>query len=431
MRNKRLKMPKFEDGKGVFKRYFVDNPDQIRLNGETGDWQVLDENGKPIVNNGGFMLPDLVVRGQNIKKANDEAALQRAFQQSEIWNGRPTGHGALETVSPEFDALMLGRQLYTDIGKRTFELDKNNPPFFSQLDDIQNFLKDKSSSEIREWLDSNPALASRIIMSKASTTPVFGNNKSLQSQLNDVLEFYKNDVYPRIVKADGEAEINSLVKPDLLTSTPGLDNVEVTQLNLNHPRIAGFAHGSKQYVLGNRSDILNTIAHETRHNLGDWMRQRYRYLRTGARDILGYTRRENDALNSAYSFDHHFISSHPDMVQIKEKAATNTELRYALSDLFSKKVGHKVYGKELDNMIYNMETDDLLSQLENINGYGQSFVKRIQEGSTDEWQTWLRKAKAADNIKYALKYVGGYGVPITIGGKSLYNLRQPINSDTK
>lgn len=52
-------------------------------------------------------------------------------------------------------------------------------------------------------------------------------------------------------------------------------------------------------------------------------------------------------------------------------------------------------------------------------------------GETGDWQTWLRKAKAADNIKYALKYVGGYGVPITIGGKSLYNLRQPINSDTK
>ena len=96
---KKLKIPKYDDGKNNFTWYTQLNPEQLRLNGETGDWQVLGEDGKPVISNGGYKLPDLVVRGQNIKKANDEAALQRAFQQSEIWNGvLYPGHGALKTA---------------------------------------------------------------------------------------------------------------------------------------------------------------------------------------------------------------------------------------------------------------------------------------------------------------------------------------------
>lgn len=47
--------------------YYVKNPyedkmtDQIRLNGETGDAQVLDENGNPLVSNGAFQLQNLYV----------------------------------------------------------------------------------------------------------------------------------------------------------------------------------------------------------------------------------------------------------------------------------------------------------------------------------------------------------------------------------
>ena len=112
-------------------------------------------------------------------------------------------------------------------------------------------------------------------------------------------------------------------------------------------------------------------------------------------------------------------------------AATNTELRYMLSNLFSEKLGHKVYGKELDNMIYNMKTEDLLNQLENINGYGRDFIGNIKKQFANSDYYWEHSAKMADNIKHALKYVGGYGMPVTIGGRSLYSLRQPINSDTK
>lgn len=54
---KRLKQPKYGDGKV----YYLDNPEQARLNPETGGWQVLDKNGQSIANEGGYMLPTLEV----------------------------------------------------------------------------------------------------------------------------------------------------------------------------------------------------------------------------------------------------------------------------------------------------------------------------------------------------------------------------------
>lgn len=132
----RITPPKFEDGKITY-------VDDVRMDPDSGMFS--DDKGNIIGNS--VVLPDLTVRPQ-APNTNDKFAyenwlikegsrggrnfnvnqrrqysnlMQRLANQNEVMNTVDLdgtvynhGNGALEQVSPEFDALMLGRNLYTD-----------------------------------------------------------------------------------------------------------------------------------------------------------------------------------------------------------------------------------------------------------------------------------------------------------------------------
>lgn len=134
----KLKMPRYEDGKDDYYTAYVDDINQTRVNPETGGVQVLDQNGSPIINEGGYQLPELIIKpsapqtpnqfqyekwllreayrgGKNFStqdRISYNNMMQRLANQNENqdvigYDGTIYHHGsgALETVSPEFDLL--------------------------------------------------------------------------------------------------------------------------------------------------------------------------------------------------------------------------------------------------------------------------------------------------------------------------------------
>lgn len=161
----------------------------------------------------------------------------------------------------------------------------------------------------------------------------------------------------------------------------------------------------------------------------------------------GITAQEADILNDAYSFSKEYIENNPGTHLLREKASVNTELRSAIAEKASKEKGHIVTGKELDTYIDALSNRELFEIMNALNSaYMQDWLSLVKNRRTSNLNTSFdlfpeeaRKvgrhglAKKYNDkffsapVKKALKEVGGYALPFTIGNLLIGNNDQKAN----
>lgn len=108
-----------------------------------------------------------------------------------------------------------------------------------------------------------------------------------------------------------------------------------------------------------------------------------------------YSSKEGALLNDAYTFSDSFLKELSDdgieINEMKEKGATNREIRYQIM-----KDSNGLIGNELDTYIDNIPDEKILEYVKNSNGYGRDFYNGFKDKDI--------KVKAKQ-IREALKYV--------------------------
>lgn len=107
-------------------------------------------------------------------------------------------------------------------------------------------------------------------------------------------------------------------------------------------------------------------------------------------------------------------------IESYEEGATNAELRYSYSD------NGRLHGKELDDVIDGLSWTNLTTRLQNINGYGNNFVKNLNSKMRGMSVEEKREFKAATlaKIKHAMKYVGMFSGAAYVGSQMQSNDRK-------
>lgn len=90
----------------------------------------------------------------------------------------------------------------------------------------------------------------------------------------------------------------------------------------------------------------------------------------------------------------------------KERVTTNRDSRNVL--LSNKDLNNRSL-KEQDTYIDNASNEEIFNAVENSNGYGRKFIKFLKANNK------LTSQKAQE-LRKAMKYVGGYAAPVAIGG---------------
>lgn len=155
----------------------------------------------------------------------------------------------------------------------------------------------------------------------------------------------------------------------------------------------------------------------------------------------GITAQEADILNDAYTFSKEYIENNPDTHLLREKASTNSELRSAISEKASREKKHIVIGSELDAYIDALSNRQLFEIMNTLNSaYMQDWLSLVKNRRTSNLNTSFdlfpeeaRKigrhalAKKYNDkffsapVKKALKEVGEYALPLTIGNLLIGN----------
>lgn len=385
---------------------------------------------------------DINNQGYNIGFTNDEIKeIERLGQQEQINNASK-------------------KDRIIQINERLRDLE-HNPRFYQEAEEAPNFIgKDWNETIeyanehpeyiIDTWKGRNKKTFSNIFYREAPTTV------KTQQDMDNYLKWYEGDVYPRIINAS--SDIGEFKNMEQLKSS--FDNLVLKIVDIPKTDLGGWANKDEVKVIANEFGMdSSTFIHELHH-----------YLRTklenpifrkssgkqqptdislaiarGTEDIkgTGYTNKEANILDDAYEFLQEYIDK-TGLSSIREKGATNTELRYNIAKAYAKN-GIPARGKELDKVIDNLSDEELFNFMfrtnnqgvsQPMNGYMKNFMDNqytkferedviLPNGNT-HYQTpitlkYMKEKLPA--IRKALKYVGGVA-PIVIGTEAAFTNNQ-------
>lgn len=313
-------------------------------------------------------------------------------------------------------------------------------------EEFSNTYPDADIADYNAFLSQHPELVTTVSSPTESyfiKAPHFGEDYT--DVLRNYVNWHQQDVVPRLTRSATDVGDLAWFRGGLF-SDPLLDGIQTRFVNLPANKYYGWSEKDGVTVLVGAKDMPETIAHEFHHSyrdvLGDkngfnrhaWSRQDLtgtwkdayesnlvkNHFKKGNYWVeSGYTNKEASALDDAYEFTDDYILDN-DISPLFEKGATNAELRYSYSD------NGRLHGKELDDVIDGLSWTNLTTRLQNINGYGNNFVKNLNSKMRGMSVEERRKFKVATlaKIKHAMKYVGMFSGAAYVGSQMQSNDRK-------
>lgn len=236
-------------------------------------------------------------------------------------------------------------------------------------------------------------------------------------------DFLKHDVYPRFKRNQSHAIITN---PSMLGKY-GMPDIDVYYADMTNTPWGGYAHYKQSlddipYIVADATTdsekLARTLTHEIEHHTRNMLNGDAQFddLVSNATDIgddayknitpVGKT--EGQLLRDAYIFDEDPRFYPGKINRMRERGATNRELRHAISQLPDDK---PAYYEDLDHIIDNASDEALMSLLRFGNGYSKSFYRELINRGPSASKQILQ------NMRNALKYVPGI-IPTAIIGTS-------------
>lgn len=327
---------------------------------------------------------------------------EQTYPDGETYMAPPLDTGALTPIYPEFEILtgfkgILNDKFIKNTAKKAIKPLTQDP---TSVGDVLGFYQRKgfknafADSELQKAVD------------------------KIENTIDDVNDFYVEDVIPRMRKINDEKIVNSQKVEEML------DEITYNILDNKGDELGGFAIGDEIFIPKDPGiwDMDQIIAHENHHALRHKYGEKYTnqnklYNKIAAQEdpkfraknAFGYTKKEQDLLDEAYSFTDDYLKNN-DITPLFEKGATNTEIRRHISKKYN-----NVTGRKLDLIIDHLSDNDLLELLEEHNGYSRNFKKHYDSLS------FLERITKLENMRAALKKVGEYGIPMYFTGEVLQN----------
>ena len=301
--------------------------------------------------------------------------------------------------------------------------------------------------------------STKTAIKKLNPKNYFSKSEPLSEKEIGLQNFIDNDIIPR-AKTAGH-DISTKYKPTIRTMDPANDLLDA---KMQHQGAgAWFTPATNDVTL--RGSIENNdfgvLAHEAgghgfRYNLQSDYKPTTRkflneFIENGSKadpnSALGkelskthlgtqsYTTKEISALEEAYPWVNNYKTTQTGFEPLHEQGAINTQFRAKLSE------NGKIIGKELDKKIDELNDYDLFNFLKD-QPYTSSIVDDIavKTGTDADDIIFISRTEFSDliskfpqikdqlnKVKYAMKYVGGAAVPITISAESRKKLGGKLN----
>lgn len=296
--------------------------------------------------------------------------------------------GRAEQVNPEFDMLMLGRQLSTALGKSIVNKVTSTPVSKKALLRSKDKVDFDKVEEILKYIQENPStIVSKTTVGELPEETIEMINDSYFRYANQVPKELKNFSWNNLLEGTSYDDRNSILMDELANSQNIVYNVP---FSYKRGAPEGFSVGSNQYY---HQQFYNpkTIGHEVNHTFRDLI-GRYMFAEAPTKygTAYGYFPKEANLLEKAYTFPEEiieYLENNPTSI-LKEKGALNYEIRALLS-----KENNGITGENLNSVIDKLSINDIKKKLSQVNSiYSTSNIPISQQN--------------LDYIKNALKIVG-------------------------
>lgn len=296
--------------------------------------------------------------------------------------------GRIKQVNPEFDMLMLGRQLSTAFGKSAVNKITSTPVSKKALLRSKDKVNFDNVEEVFKYIQENPStIVSKTTVGELPEETINMINDSYFRYTNQVPKELKNFNWNNLLEGTSYDDRNSILMDELANSQNIVYNVP---FSYKRGAPEGFSVGNNQYY---HQQFYNpeTIGHEVNHTFRDLIGE-YMFAKAPTKygTAYGYFPKEADLLEKAYIFPKEiieYLENNPTSI-LKEKGALNYEIRALLS-----KENNGIIGEELNSVIDKLTVDDIKKKLSQVNSvYSTSDIPISQ--------------KNLKYIKNALKIVG-------------------------
>lgn len=299
-------------------------------------------------------------------------------------------------------AKKTGKTLKRFVNNAKDEIDYRKSKFIDELDFRKDVLKD-NIEDIKEVLKykASKAIDDFSYNEKTSKYAKWIDDNIL-GKINfvddDVIEFFENDVIPRIKKFD-----LSLSSEKPITKKDFKYKYSLTGVNKDSNGV--YRVNSDEILLRPFSN-KQTKVHEISHRL--------QYI--DKNKPWTYTNMAFEKLNNAYRLPTNTEILTKNAGDILEKEAFNRSIRFGIYNELKNKLGRIPTIEEVDEYIDNPRNENLLLHKMKIDAYGDEYNKSINE------QTYFRNA-AINAYRDALKYV-----PV-VGGAAIIHNKQNNDSN--